>query len=444
MTRRLKILLMVVLLVFIAAGVGVGLLLTTINQRLAEGERLRHPALIVPIGELEVDPAVWGINFPHQYDSWLRTREYGVRTPHGGSEPFDKLEANPFRRMAWAGFPFELEYNEDRGHYFAQTDQRETHRIAERIQPGSCLNCHSGEFTLLLSEMTWDELNATPYNYFRDRLAVRSLGIVCADCHDPDTMQLRITRPALENALVQRGIDWRQASRQEMRSLVCAQCHSEYYFLGAGNTVVFPWTRGLTVEAAEQHYDAYGFADFTHTLTQAPMLKVQHPEYELFSTSLHYAAGVSCADCHMPFTRVGGVKISDHWARSPLTNINSSCLTCHTGVSEAEMLRRVVAIQDRTKNMLSVAEGALTDAILAIMTAMEAGVADAALAEARQLHRASQLRWDWIDAENSKGFHSPQEAVRILGHATDLARQAQLSATQALTAHQAQAAGAGE
>jgi nitrite reductase (cytochrome c-552) len=441
MTRNRKLLLVAVLLLFTAAGVGVGWLLTNITRQVVEGEQF--PARIVQIGELEVDPAVWGINFPRQYDSWLRTREYGVRTPYGGSEPFDKLEANPFRRMAWAGFPFELEYNEDRGHYFAQTDQRETHRIAERIQPGSCLNCHSGEFTLLLSEMSWDELNRTPYNQFRDRLAERSLGIVCADCHDPSNMQLRISRPALENALVQQGIDWRQASRQEMRSLVCAQCHSEYYFLGAGNTVVFPWSRGLGLEAIEEHYDTYGFADFTHTLTRAPMLKVQHPEYELFTTSTHYARGVACADCHMPYTREGGVKISDHWTRSPLLNINNACQSCHTA-PEAELLEQVVTIQNRTKNMLVAAESALTDAINAIMSAMEAGVADDALAEARQLHRASQLRWDFIDAENSKGFHSPQEAVRILGHATDLARQAQLSATLALTAHQTEAARAGE
>jgi len=441
MTRNRKLLLVAVLLLFTAVGVGVGVLLTNITRQVVEGEQF--PARIVQIGELEVDPAVWGINFPRQYDSWLRTQSYGTPTPYGGSEPFDKLEANPFRRMAWAGFPFELEYNEDRGHYFAQTDQRETHRITERVQPGSCLNCHSGEFTLLLSEMSWDELNRTPYNYFRDRLAVHSFGIVCADCHDPNTMRLRITRPALENALVQQGIDWRQASRQEMRSLVCAQCHSEYYFLGAGNTVVFPWSRGLGLEAIEEHYDTYGFADFTHTLTQAPIIKVQHPEYELFTTSTHYARGVACADCHMPYTREGGVKISDHWTRSPLLNINNACQSCHTA-SEEELLQQVVTIQNRTKDMLVAAEGALTDAINAIMAAMEVGVADAALAEARQLHRASQIRWDFIDAENSKGFHSPQEAVRILGHATDLARQAQLSATLALTAHQTEAARVGE
>lgn len=437
MTRNRKILLVAVLVLFAAAGVGVGWLLTNITRQVVEGEQF--PAQLVQIGEVEVDPAVWGQNFPRQYDSWLRTRLYGTRTPYGGSEPLDKLEANPFRRMAWAGFPFELEFNEDRGHYFAQTDQRETHRIGERVQPGACLNCHSGEFTLLLSEMSWDELNRTPFNHFRDRLAEQSLGIVCADCHDPNTMELRISRPALENALVQQGIDWRQASRQEMRSLVCAQCHVEYYFLGAGNTVVFPWSRGLSVEGAEEHYNTYGFADFTNTLTQAPMIKVQHPEYELFSTSTHFARGVACADCHMPYTREGGVKISDHWTRSPLLNINNACQSCHTA-SEEELFQQVVTIQNRTKDLLVLAETALTDAINAIVAAMDAGVADAALAEARQLHRASQLRWDWIDAENSKGFHSPQEAARILGHSTDLARQAQLSATLALTAHQAQAA----
>lgn len=435
MTRRLSIVLIVVLLVFIAAGVGVGLLLTNINQRIAEGEQF--PTQIVQIDELEIDPAVWGLNFPRQYDGLMRTQiDYG-RTPYGGSTPYDKLEAKPFLRIAWAGMPFELEYNEDRGHFYAQIDQARSRRSTERNQPGACLNCHSGEFTLLLSEMSWTELNRTPYNAFRDRLAVHSYGVVCADCHEPNTMRLRITRPALENALIHLGIDWRQASRQEMRSLVCAQCHVEYYFLGDDKTLVFPWSRGLTIEAIEAHYDTYGFADWTHALTQAPMIKIQHPEYELYSTSTHFASGVACADCHMPYTREGGVKVSDHWIRSPLVNINNACQTCHR-IPEEELFRRVVTIQDRTKNMMKAAEEALADAIAAIVAAMEAGVSDAALAEARQLHRASQMRWDFIDAENSMGFHSPQEAVRVLGHATDLARQAQLSAVQALATHRAQ------
>ncbi len=426
------------LVVFVALGVGLGLLLSNINRRIYEGEV--SPAKIVEIGKLEVDPAVWGVNFPRQYDSFMRTQiDYG-RTPYGGSTPYDKLEAKPFLRKAWANMPFSVSYREDRGHFYAQYDQFHTPRTQQFKQPGACLNCHTGEFLVLVNEMGWDQLNRTPYNEFRERLAKHDyLGVTCADCHDPKTMQLRITRPALENALAQRGIDWRKASRQEMRSLVCAQCHVEYYFLGEGKTLTFPWSRGLTIEAIEEHYDAYGFADWTHALTKAPMIKIQHPEFELYSTSVHYARGVACADCHMPYIREGGVKVSDHWVRSPLTNLNNACQTCHRGVPEEELRRQVVAIQDRTKNLIKVAEAAISDAIDAIVAAMEAGVGDEALAEARRLHRAAQMRWDFIDAENSMGFHSPQEAARILGHAADLARQAQIKAIQALQAHQAKA-----
>ncbi|MFN3332065.1 MAG: ammonia-forming cytochrome c nitrite reductase subunit c552, partial [Caldilinea sp.] len=127
------------------------------------------------------------------------------------------------------------------------------------------------------------------------------LGSSCADCHDPDTMALRITRPALINALEKRGIDVTQASRQEMRSYVCAQCHVEYYFAGEGKELVFPWEKGLNIDDIERYYNEYGFKDWTHKETGAPMLKMQHPEFELFTTGLHYQSGVACADCHMPY-----------------------------------------------------------------------------------------------------------------------------------------------
>lgn len=419
-----------ILAVFLALGVGVGYLLTTIVQRQMEAEQ--YPLRLVEIGELEVDPAVWGQNFPLHYDRFLRTQEDYGRTFYGGSTRYDKLEAKPFRRLAWAGMPFSVDYKEDRGHYWSGYDAFHTRRSTEFNQPGACLNCHTGLFVQLVAEMGWDQLNRTPYNEFRERLqAAGHPGVTCADCHDPKTMALRITRPALENALAALGQDWRQASRQEMRSLVCAQCHVEYYFLGEGRTVTFPWSRGLSVEAIEAHYDAYGFKDWTHAITGAPMIKIQHPEYELYVTSVHYQAGVACADCHMPYIRVGGMKISDHWIRSPLTSIAQSCQTCHR-VPEAELLQRVKTIQDRTHELLTLTEEALEAAILTIQRAIEAGVPDEALEEARRLHRRAQFRWDFIDAENSKGFHSPQEAARILAHAADLARQAQLAAERAL------------
>jgi nitrite reductase (cytochrome c-552) len=71
----------------------------------------------------------------------------------------------------------------------------------------------------------------------------------------------------------------------------------------------------------------------------------------------------------------------------------------------------------------------------AVVEAIEAGVPDEDLDEARQLHRSSQLRWDFVIQENSTGFHSPQEAARILASAIDLARQGELSARLALLEH---------
>ena len=255
-------------------------------------------------------------------------------------------------------------------------------------------------------------------------------GITCADCHEPQTMQLRITRPALVNALQYKGVDLSKATRQEMRTYVCAQCHVEYYFKGEEKTLVFPWSKGTSVEAILEHYDNGDHKDWVHELTKGPMLKMQHPDYELYTNSTHHKSGVACADCHMPYTREGGVKLSDHNMRSPLANINNACQACHK-VPEADLNERVLVIQKRTRDMMKAAEAGLSDAIDAIVAAMAAGASDEALAPARKLHRAAQMRWDFVDAENRMGFHNPQEAVRVLGHAADLARQAQLSAEQA-------------
>ena len=54
--------------------------------------------------------------------------------------------------------------------------------------------------------------------------------IGCGDCHDNETMALKISRPAFVEAFERQGKDMKDFSRQEMRSLVCAQCHVEYYF----------------------------------------------------------------------------------------------------------------------------------------------------------------------------------------------------------------------
>jgi nitrite reductase (cytochrome c-552) len=415
--------------VFVVAGlltVGVTALLINIDDR--QDEARQYPLLVAEINPDEIDPEVWGRNFPNQYDRFQMTRLDSGETDYGGSTPYSKLERNPAMVRLWAGYAFSIDHNEERGHYYAQIDQAETERVKVVSQPGACANCHAGEAPALIAEMGWEAFNRTPYNDLLPRLHT---GSTCADCHDPQTMALRITRPALVNALEQRGIDWREATRQEMRTLVCAQCHVDYYFLGDDKVLTFPWSRGLAVEDVEAHYDAYAFRDWVHAESGAPMIKIQHPEYELYSSGIHARSGVSCADCHMPFIREGGVKISDHWLRSPLTHLSTACQTCHN-ITEEELEARVLLIQDRTAALLRSSEAALLDAIDAIVAAREAGAGDEDLAEARALHRAAQLRWDFASSENSTGFHSPQEAARLLADAKDLARQAQLAATEVL------------
>lgn len=413
-------------LVVVGATVAVTALLINITDR--QEEESAYPLRVVEIADGEIDPEVWGQNFPTQYSSFIRTRENTGQTPYGGSDPYSKLERYPAMVRLWAGYAFSIDHNEERGHYYSAIDQSETERVRVVSQPGACTNCHAGEAPQLIAEMGWEEFNVTPYTELEDDI---HFGSVCADCHDPETMGLRLTRPALINALEDQGINWEEASRQDMRTYVCAQCHVEYYFLGENKVLTFPWSQGTTVEDIEAHYDEYEFKDWTHAETGAPMIKIQHPEYELWTTSLHARSGVSCADCHMPYMREGSVKVTDHWIRSPLENVNNACQSCHP-ISEEDLVDRILTIQVNTADLLRDSEEALLAAMDVIVAAKDAGATDEDLVEVYQLHRAAQLRWDFISSENSTGFHSPQESARILANSLDLARQAELAAWQVL------------
>jgi nitrite reductase (cytochrome c-552) len=410
---------------FIAGAVimaGIGAVLVNIQQRMNEG-KVTSPK-VVEISSTELDPSVWGKNFPRQYDSFIKTKDDTISTPFGGSVPFDKLERVPAMVRIYAGNAFSVAYSKARGHYYALTDQKATGRMTAVKQPGACANCHSAEAPQLIAEMGWEKFNGTPYAVLSDSLHT---GSSCADCHDSQTMELRITRPAFVNAMQARGIDLTKATRQDMRTYVCAQCHVEYYFKGDNKVLTFPWDKGLNIDEIEAFYDEIGFKDFTHKETKAPMLKMQHPEYEMYSSGLHAKSGVSCADCHMPYVREGAIKVSDHWLRSPLTNLNNACQSCHKQ-DEAMLKDRIVTIQERTAGLLRKTEEALISAIDAINTAQAAGVSDVDLEQARLFHRRASMRWDFVSSENSTGFHSPQEAVRILADAINYARQAQIAA----------------
>jgi nitrite reductase (cytochrome c-552) len=257
--------------------------------------------------------------------------------------------------------------------------------------------------------------------------------VACIDCHAPDTMQLRVTRPgfiegmrALKAGEGVKDYDVNAAAtRQEMRSFVCGQCHVEYYFKGTEKRLVYPWAKGLKVDDIFAYYEEQQFRDWTHAESGAPALKAQHPEFELWNQGIHARSGVACADCHMPYKREGALKISDHHVRSPLLNINRACQTCHKA-SEQELKARVETIQERTFRLRNLAMDALVELIEDLKRAKAASVEERRLAAAQKLQRKAQFYLDFVEAENSTGFHAPQEAARILGESIDASRKGQI------------------
>lgn len=430
-------------------------LLMNIFERRREGLTTYHP--LVEVTEETTDPAVWGKNWPRQYDSYKRTVDYEV-TRYGGNDavPRQKLDMYPWLKMMWSGYAFSLDYRESRGHAYMLLDQDQTERVKQREQPGACLHCHAaiipayrevgaGDVMEGFRKVSSMSLSEARHMVGQDGQPLIEHPVSCGDCHDPESMELRVTRPAFLNGIAalkkhETGKDGynpnRDATRQEMRTYVCAQCHVEYHFAAPDNVVTYPWSKGLKIENAEAYYDEIGFSDWKHGFTGANMLKAQHPEFELYSQGTHAAAGVSCADCHMPYVREGALKVSNHHVRSPLLDVSKSCQTCHN-IAESELLRRVSTIQDRTHELINRSSEALVDMMNEIVAAREAGATEEQLAQALDMHRKASWRVDYVFSEGSHGFHAPQESARILAESIDFARRGQLAA-QALRAEPAE------
>lgn len=258
--------------------------------------------------------------------------------------------------------------------------------------------------------------------------------VACIDCHDPKTMQLRITRPPFIEGI--RALKASQgvpnydvntmATRQEMRSYVCGQCHVTYYFQPPNKRLTFPWAKGLKVEDIIAVEDEAKITEWTHPDSDASLIKPRHPEFELWNQGVHARSGVACADCHMPYMRQGGLQISDHQVNSPLLKVNRACQTCHH-FPEAELKARVEDLQDRFFNLRNAALDALVDLIYDLKAEKARGVSDAQLASAWDYQRKGQFMIDFVRSENSMGFHAPQESMRILGDAINLCRMGQLT-----------------
>jgi nitrite reductase (cytochrome c-552) len=454
------------LIAILAGTAGATFLVLMLYQNIVarKAEATQHVFRVVEVDENTEDPAIWGKNYPRQYDSFRRTVDT-ERTVHGGSESFQRLDEFPPYRTLFAGYPFSVDYREERGHAYMLSDQDETERVLRFKQPGSCLHCHASVLPAYIAAGVKAGAPAGPAHReeqiqkgfeevcqmsFAEARKLVGHPVTCIDCHDAETMNLRVSRPAFINGIrafaesdqaaphlpsIER---WRRdgrqepyepnllATRQEMRSLVCAQCHVEYYFAGPKKLVTYPWAEGLKVEQIESYYDKVGHTDWKHAESGANALKAQHPEFEMWSQGIHARSGVSCADCHMPYVREGAIKVSNHHVRSPLLNVAQSCQTCHR-IPEKEIMARALTVQNRNAALLTRAEEATVALIHAIGAAQKAGATDEQLKTARELHRKAQWRLDFVAAENSMGFHAPQEAARILGEAIDYARQGEIA-----------------
>lgn len=437
-----------VALAALGTAVGAGLLVNIFERK----QEAKNPFFrVAELTEDTDDPEVWGRNFPQHYADYKLTADQS-RTRYGGSEALShsptnadprgvvaqsKLQEDPRLKKMWAGYPFSVDFREERGHAYMLIDQKYTERVLNFKQPGTCLNCHASLAVAFRKEGNGDltagfeKINKMTYS---DAAKLVKHPVSCIDCHDPSTMKLRITRPAFMEGMkalkASQGVpDYdvnKSATPQEMRSYVCGQCHVEYYFKGPEKRLTFPWHKGLKADNILAYYDEVGHKDFAHKDSGAPALKAQHPEFEMYNQGVHAKSGVSCADCHMPYKRVGAMKISDHHVQSPMLNVDRACLGCHH-YSEQEMKDRVETIQTRFMEMRNVAMDALMELIDDTAAAKKAGATDADLKATWEHQRRAQFFLDFAEAENSTGFHAPQETMRVLGQSVDSSRKGQLA-----------------
>jgi nitrite reductase (cytochrome c-552) len=417
-----------------------GLLASSVMERRAEAVFVNKP--VVKLNDYEPRNEEWGKNFPREFESYYRTSDESFKTLYNGNTMIDMLEVDPRLVVLWAGYGFAKDYNQGRGHFYAIDDIQNTLRTGaptgpnDGPMPNTCWTCKSPDVPRVMQENGIKEFYSGKWSSLGPEI-VNPIG--CADCHDPNSMDLRITRPALIEAYESIGKDITKATHQEMRSLVCAQCHVEYYFnkkVPAEGVpyLTLPWKEGFTAEDMLKYYDDIEFSDWTHALSKAPMLKAQHPGYEMYMTGIHFERGVACADCHMPYHSEGGQKFTNHHMTSPLKYIASSCQVCHRQ-SEGTLTKNVFDRQQKVIEIRDKAEVQIVRAHVEAKTAWEAGATEAEMKDILYKIRAAQWYWDYAAASHGGSFHSPVESSRVIGKAIDQALEARVMLARLLATY---------
>lgn len=413
-----------------------GLLASSIIERRAEAVYVNVPKN--EISQFDPRNEVWGENYPREFQSYYATADTSYRSKYNGNAMIDMLEVDPRLVVLWAGYGFAKDYNQGRGHYYAVEDLHNTLRTGapktatDGPMPATCMTCKSPDVPRLMNERGVAQFYTGKWAGLGPEV-VNPIG--CADCHDAKTMNLKITRPALVEAFERMGKDVTKASHQEMRSLVCAQCHVEYYFdknVAEGAAyLTFPWDNGFSAEAMEEYYDNLEFSDWTHALSKAPMLKAQHPGYEVYMTGIHAQRGVSCADCHMPYKSEGGQKFTDHKMQSPLNNIANSCQVCHREEA-GTLLANVYERQDKIIENRDKLEELIVRAHVEAKKAWDLGATEGQMKNILKGIRHAQWRWDYAAASHGGSFHSPVETGRVITTGITIAQETRIELARLL------------
>ena len=368
--------------------------------------------------DMIIDPAAWKEKYPMIYESFIRTSRMGDGTKEdsnlGGMHPIDYLKKYPNIAILYEGMGFAKEYYKARGHFYALEDVIKI----TRPKPGaSCLACKSGEYEKLHAKHG-DALFAMDFNAVAQDV---KFGITCYNCHRNNPEKgVQVVSPHFAKKVDKLGMELKPGTK------ACAQCHVEYYFDKQTKEVVLPWDKGIGVNEIEAYFDEKGYVDWTHPRTGTPMLKVQHPEFEMYTGSVHDNAKLSCADCHMPTVTENGQKYKSHWAKSPLKTVEESCGKCHgSGKELEELVVTVQAIQKYTERIEVEVSDMLVKLTKDLGSAIEKGKLDEpTLKKLQVLHRKAQYRWDFVFVENSTGFHNEKKSIDTLNQAKAYAKEA--------------------
>lgn len=414
----------------------IGIMISSIVTRKVEAQYAYKP--ITEITEGDPRSEVWSKNFPQEFESFKQTSDTSFASKYGGNAKRDILAEDPRWVVLWAGYPFSKDYNQARGHQYAIEDLNKSLRTGngegDKPLPATCWTCKGPDVPRLMNEIGVD-------NFYKGKWSGKGAQVVnpvgCADCHDSKTMALTITRPALIEAFQSQGKDIKQATHQEMRSLVCAQCHVEYYFdknvPGKKDIAYlkFPWKNGMSVYEMEKYYDKIKFSDFVHALSRTPIIKAQHPDFELASKGIHAERGVSCADCHMPFKTEGGQKFTDHQIQSPLNNVANSCQVCHREEKD-KLVKNVYDRQDKILEARISLEEILVKAHIEAKKAWDLGATEKQMESILMDIRHGQWRCDYVAASTGGAFHAPVESGRIISSGIIKAQDARVKLARLL------------